>query len=586
MRRALLQRTSQRQSRDQQQSFPPGRTDLLQHLALVLELQLNNLAELEAQQQPVDHGITDESFDAIPTVRAGDIGLGDQQCTICMGDFEEDDTLKVLPCSELHAFHSECIQRWLNKQSSCPLCRNECGERRVPPPPEPVEGADGIARDADGNPRGLLPLEDLLAGLSPHSMMIAQVPGSDNTFLLIDSGGGPPGGGSFPPPRARRGLLGGPLGGGGRSFSLGLPSLGGSSSQSSQRDRERERFEPFFGFGSGPLRPLGLLQPQRRTDLDEDYDEEDDALSEDDEEEVGGSSLASSLSELLSGRGFLTTALSAREAHEPGSSSHRPARPRRARSDVGLLVPSRTHEEESPLSARHSGRGMLQELDRQTITSPRLVPLLTEESSTEPQEGEGAATLSTSPNTRHATNNASTTSRSGASSGSSHRSSNSTSRSTGGSRARAQLTTPNRNASSSSRRAASPSRSNRATSTSSPPPRTPTRPSSSSSAASPLTVGRSRTMAAAASEQHGATATPAAPPRTSTTSRGLRSLLPSMGRRNSATTAAAATTTPTPPAEGTSRSMRSAARRTLVGGGSASTRLRASSPARRGTVVL
>ena len=136
MRRALLQRTSQRQSRDQQQSFPPGRTDLLQHLALVLELQLNNLAELEAQQQPVDHGITDESFDAIPTVRAGDIGLGDQQCTICMGDFEEDDTLKVLPCSELHAFHSECIQRWLNKQSSCPLCRNECGERRVPPPPE------------------------------------------------------------------------------------------------------------------------------------------------------------------------------------------------------------------------------------------------------------------------------------------------------------------------------------------------------------------------------------------------------------------------------------------------------------------
>ena len=60
--------------------------------------------------------------------------------------------------------------------------------------------------------------------------------------------------------------------------------MGGSSSQSSLRDRERERFEPFFGFGSGPLRPLGLLQPQRRTDLDEDYDEEDDALSEDDED--------------------------------------------------------------------------------------------------------------------------------------------------------------------------------------------------------------------------------------------------------------------------------------------------------------
>lgn len=95
------------------------------------------------------------------------------QCAICMADFRDDEQLKVLPCSDLHAFHTDCIQQWLDKHTSCPLCRTECGERR--PPPETV-----------GMP-SLLPLEELLTGLSQHAM-IAQLPGPDgNAFLLIDS---------------------------------------------------------------------------------------------------------------------------------------------------------------------------------------------------------------------------------------------------------------------------------------------------------------------------------------------------------------------------------------------------------------
>ena len=35
-----------------------------------------------------------------------------QQCAICMTDFRESELLKVLPCSDLHAFHKECIQEW------------------------------------------------------------------------------------------------------------------------------------------------------------------------------------------------------------------------------------------------------------------------------------------------------------------------------------------------------------------------------------------------------------------------------------------------------------------------------------------
>ena len=176
----------------------------------MLELQLNNLAEMEAAasaQQP--QGITDESFEEIPTVTAADVGLDGQQCAICMGDFEPDEELKMLPCSELHAFHTACIRQWLSKGTSCPLCRNACGEPRAPPP------RPGITA---GGPDGPLPLDTLFTGLSQHAL-IAQLPGSDHAFLLIDSsadGRGGSGGMLIGQTASGRpfGGLGGGLGGG------------------------------------------------------------------------------------------------------------------------------------------------------------------------------------------------------------------------------------------------------------------------------------------------------------------------------------------------------------------------------------
>ncbi|TXG74427.1 hypothetical protein EZV62_003006 [Acer yangbiense] len=44
------------------------------------------------------------------------------ECSICLGVFEDEDELKVLPeCN--HAYHSDCLDKWLNSRSSCPLCR-------------------------------------------------------------------------------------------------------------------------------------------------------------------------------------------------------------------------------------------------------------------------------------------------------------------------------------------------------------------------------------------------------------------------------------------------------------------------------
>lgn len=44
------------------------------------------------------------------------------ECCICLGTFEEQDRVKVLPqCS--HCFHSHCVDKWLSTRASCPLCR-------------------------------------------------------------------------------------------------------------------------------------------------------------------------------------------------------------------------------------------------------------------------------------------------------------------------------------------------------------------------------------------------------------------------------------------------------------------------------
>lgn len=48
------------------------------------------------------------------------------ECSVCLSKFEDSETLRLLPhCN--HAFHMNCIDRWLEGHSSCPLCRHKFG---------------------------------------------------------------------------------------------------------------------------------------------------------------------------------------------------------------------------------------------------------------------------------------------------------------------------------------------------------------------------------------------------------------------------------------------------------------------------
>lgn len=60
------------------------------------------------------------TIDSLPTFAWAETHLA-QECTICMRDFYVGETLCALPCA--HCFHQGCIDSWLARCGTCPLCR-------------------------------------------------------------------------------------------------------------------------------------------------------------------------------------------------------------------------------------------------------------------------------------------------------------------------------------------------------------------------------------------------------------------------------------------------------------------------------
>ena len=77
-----------------------------------------------------DHNLPTENVaTSVTLVQAQDpkniLNLSSEEgkCIICLGDYEVDEQLKVLPCN--HHFHKHCIDEWLHIQKTCPLCIQE-----------------------------------------------------------------------------------------------------------------------------------------------------------------------------------------------------------------------------------------------------------------------------------------------------------------------------------------------------------------------------------------------------------------------------------------------------------------------------
>ncbi|KAM7509459.1 hypothetical protein LguiA_019912 [Lonicera macranthoides] len=70
-------------------------------------------------------GADEGGFVAAGTEKERTISGEDALCCICLARYTDNDELRELPCS--HFFHTECVDKWLKINASCPLCKFEIG---------------------------------------------------------------------------------------------------------------------------------------------------------------------------------------------------------------------------------------------------------------------------------------------------------------------------------------------------------------------------------------------------------------------------------------------------------------------------
>lgn len=51
-----------------------------------------------------------------------------QTCVICLGEYEEGEEVRMLPC--MHLFHAPCVDQWLRVNRVCPVCKHDVTEDR------------------------------------------------------------------------------------------------------------------------------------------------------------------------------------------------------------------------------------------------------------------------------------------------------------------------------------------------------------------------------------------------------------------------------------------------------------------------
>ncbi|KAJ8628673.1 hypothetical protein MRB53_021996 [Persea americana] len=102
---------------------------------------------LTRARRALRRGLEPAVIDSLPTfqysaVKGLKLGSESLECAVCLNEFEDDETLRLLPkCS--HVFHPDCIDSWLVSHTTCPVCRSDLVEA------DPDTGAAGPAETPD-----------------------------------------------------------------------------------------------------------------------------------------------------------------------------------------------------------------------------------------------------------------------------------------------------------------------------------------------------------------------------------------------------------------------------------------------------
>ncbi|KAJ3706658.1 hypothetical protein LUZ61_010363 [Rhynchospora tenuis] len=93
--------------------------------APLYDIDIELRSDLDRHIEPDFNGLEPKIIAAIPTMKYNQATFqykDNAQCSICLGDYEEKEMLRVIPSCH-HNFHLVCIDSWLQKQGNCPICR-------------------------------------------------------------------------------------------------------------------------------------------------------------------------------------------------------------------------------------------------------------------------------------------------------------------------------------------------------------------------------------------------------------------------------------------------------------------------------
>ncbi|KAH6817129.1 hypothetical protein C2S51_000732 [Perilla frutescens var. frutescens] len=96
------------------------------HRAASIHSMNNHIHDGLVRSRSLASGVDKTVVESLPFFRFSSLrGSRDGlECAVCLAKFEDVEILRLLPKCK-HAFHIDCIDQWLEKHSTCPLCRRK-----------------------------------------------------------------------------------------------------------------------------------------------------------------------------------------------------------------------------------------------------------------------------------------------------------------------------------------------------------------------------------------------------------------------------------------------------------------------------
>ena len=82
---------------------------------------IRRIHETEAEKMLGPQPASTDTIKSLPQLQAN--VSGPFCCAVCLHESEEDVIVKKLPCG--HCFHVDCVDEWLKRRCTCPICRTK-----------------------------------------------------------------------------------------------------------------------------------------------------------------------------------------------------------------------------------------------------------------------------------------------------------------------------------------------------------------------------------------------------------------------------------------------------------------------------